>query len=50
VRDDAGVTGARDPAPRLEQYVALLRGVNVGGNNRVPMAELRAGLTDRGLQ
>jgi uncharacterized protein (DUF1697 family) len=23
-------------------YVALLRGINVGGNNRVPMAELRA--------
>lgn len=23
------------------QYLALLRGVNVGGNNRVPMAELR---------
>ncbi len=25
----------------MTAYVALLRGVNVGGNNRVPMAELR---------
>lgn len=24
------------------KYVALLRGINVGGNNRVPMAELKA--------
>ena len=24
------------------RYVALLRGINVGGNNRVPMPELRA--------
>jgi uncharacterized protein (DUF1697 family) len=24
------------------KHVALLRGVNVGGNNRVPMADLRA--------
>ena len=23
------------------KYIALLRGINVGGNNRVPMAELR---------
>ena len=23
------------------KYVALLRGINVGGNNRVPMAELK---------
>lgn len=26
-------------------HVALLRGINVGGNNKVPMAELRAALT-----
>ncbi|MEJ6477106.1 MAG: DUF1697 domain-containing protein [Octadecabacter sp.] len=25
-----------------QMYVALLRGVNVGGNNKVPMADLRA--------
>lgn len=24
------------------KYIALLRGINVGGNNRVPMAELKA--------
>lgn len=26
----------------MEKYIALLRGVNVGGNNRVPMGELKA--------
>lgn len=31
------------------QYVALLRGINVGGKNPVPMADLRAALTDRGF-
>lgn len=30
-------------------YVALLRGINVGGRNKVPMAELRSVLTDLGL-
>ena len=29
-------------------YVVLLRGINVGGKNRVPMAELRALLEDLG--
>ncbi|WP_030421835.1 DUF1697 domain-containing protein [Streptomyces sp. NRRL F-5065] len=29
-------------------YAALLRGVNVGGNRKVPMADLRALLTDLG--
>ncbi|MGP3970701.1 DUF1697 domain-containing protein [Streptomyces sp. 6N223] len=29
-------------------YAALLRGVNVGGHNKVPMAELRALLTELG--
>ncbi len=31
-------------------WVALLRGVNVGGHNKVPMAQLRAALTDAGLE
>ncbi len=31
-------------------YVILLRGVNVGGNNKVPMADLRTALADRGLE
>jgi uncharacterized protein (DUF1697 family) len=26
----------------MARYVALLRGINVGGNNKVPMADLRA--------
>ena len=30
------------------QYVALLRGINVGGKNKVPMAELRAAFEDAG--
>jgi len=33
----------------MTTYVALLRGVNVGGNNKVPMAELRARLSDDGF-
>lgn len=31
------------------KYVALLRGINVGGKNRLKMAELRAHLEDLGL-
>jgi uncharacterized protein (DUF1697 family) len=30
------------------RYVALLRGINVGGRNKVPMAELRAAFEDIG--
>lgn len=33
----------------MTTYVALLRGVNVGGHNRVPMAELRKALADKGF-
>lgn len=33
----------------MSRWVALLRGVNVGGHRRVPMADLRAGLTAAGL-
>lgn len=33
----------------VAQHVALLRGVNVGGNNKVPMAELRAALEEAGF-
>lgn len=32
------------------KYVALLRGVNVGGNHRVPKAEFQAVLEDLGFQ
>lgn len=30
-------------------WAVLLRGINVGGHNRVPMADLRAALTDAGF-
>ena len=33
----------------MTTHVILLRGVNVGGNNKVPMADLRARLTDDGF-
>jgi uncharacterized protein (DUF1697 family) len=32
-----------------EQYVALLRGINVGGRNKVPMADLRAAFEEHGF-
>ena len=32
----------------MERYLVLLRGINVGGKNRVPMAELRGLLEDLG--
>ncbi len=34
----------------MTAYVALLRAANVGGTNRVPMAELRAALGARGFE
>lgn len=33
----------------MTAYVLLLRGINVGGKNKVPMADLRAFLTDLGF-
>lgn len=33
----------------MTRWVALLRGVNVGGHRRVPMSDLRQGLTAAGL-
>jgi uncharacterized protein (DUF1697 family) len=33
----------------VSTYVALLRGINVGGNNALPMAGLRSALADAGL-
>ena len=32
----------------MDQYVALLRGVNVGGRNKIPMADLRRAVEDLG--
>ncbi|MEK8197847.1 MULTISPECIES: DUF1697 domain-containing protein [Lysinibacillus] len=34
----------------MTQYVALLRGINVGGHNKLKMAELREALIPLGLQ
>jgi uncharacterized protein (DUF1697 family) len=32
----------------VDQYVALLRGINVGGRNKIPMADLRQAVQDLG--
>ena len=34
----------------MKTYIALLRGINVGGHKKIPMAELRELLTKKGLQ
>lgn len=34
----------------MTQYVALLRGINVGGNNIIKMADLKACLTEAGFE
>lgn len=34
----------------MKQYIVLLKGINVGGNKKVPMAELRQLLINRGYQ
>lgn len=34
----------------MQTYIALLRGINVGGYNKLPMAELKKVLTQLGLQ
>ena len=34
----------------MTSYLVLLRGINVGGKNKVPMAELRAALEDLGFE
>jgi len=33
-----------------QKYIALLRGINVGGNNKIPMAELRSLCAQNGLE
>ena len=35
---------------KMNTYVALLRGINVGGNNIIPMADLRACFEENGFQ
>lgn len=39
---------SRAAVPDVTRHIALLRGVNVGGRTKVPMAELRALLADIG--
>jgi len=34
----------------MKTYIALLRGINVGGHKKVPMAELRELLTKSGFK
>ena len=34
----------------MTQYVALIRGINVGATRKLPMAELRAALTEAGFE
>ena len=36
--------------PKLTTYLVLFRGINVGGKNKVPMAELKALLTELGFE
>lgn len=51
-----GVTGRSNKSEKPgepeepERYAALLRGINVGGNKKVPMAELRAVLAGLGWE
>src|SRR5690242_18802740 len=35
---------------RMKSYVILLRGINVGGKNKVPMSELKTCLEDLGYE
>ena len=48
MRPLAGVRRATVPAVTKATYVALLRGINVGGKNIVRMADLRAAFEDAG--
>ena len=34
----------------MERYIALLRGINVSGKNKIPMAELKAGFEAAGFE
>lgn len=39
-----------NPSTKPKTWIALLRGINVGGHNILPMAELREGLESLGFQ
>jgi len=40
----------REASGMTEVYLALLRGINVGGKNKVPMAELKACFEELGCE
>ena len=46
---DVSSTATPDGPTMTTSYVAMLRGINVGGKTKVPMADLRAALADMGL-
>lgn len=46
---DRGIRDIPKVAP-MARHIALLRGINVGSNNRIGMAELRALLAERGFE
>jgi uncharacterized protein (DUF1697 family) len=43
------MSGSGRSASTAQPYLALIRGINVGGRNKVPMAELRASLQELGF-
>lgn len=45
----AGDAESKKPSGASSTFIVLLRGVNVGGNNRVPMADLRAACEKEGF-
>ena len=47
---DARLTRMTTARSKLTTYLVLLRGINVGGKNKVPMAELKALLTELGFR
>ena len=44
-----GKQGVRECEEGMKRYIALLRGVNVGGKNKISMAELKQGFEALGL-
>lgn len=34
----------------MKHYIALLRGINVGGKNKIPMSELKTVFTNLGFE
>ena len=47
---DARLTGMTAARSKPTTYLVLLRGINVGGKNKVPMAELKALLAELGFE